>query len=334
LSFDFYVGKYAGEKKISAIKTAFLFPGQGAQFVGMGSDVADAFSVAADLYEKANEILGYDLRNICFHGPAERLNSTTVSQPAIFVTSVAILRCLGWGPGSAYMKPDAAAGLSLGEYTALHAAGVISFEDALVLVQKRGNAMQAATEATTGGMVSVIGLDEEKIKELCSEAAGEDVLIPVNFNCPGQIVLSGSVDACGRAEELAPKYGAIKAVRLKVAGAFHTDMMAPAARTLAQALEGCRIADPSDIKVIANTDAAYYDTADHIRDGLVKQLVRPILWQKCMEILLDEDIETFYEIGPGRVLTGLMKRISRKAKIINISDLKSIRRNQSETCVK
>jgi len=316
------------------MKTAFLFPGQGAQFVGMGCDVAGTFIAAANLYEKANEILGYDLRKICFQGPAERLNSTAVSQPAIFVTSVAILRCLGWGPGSTDMKPDATAGLSLGEYTALYAAGALSFEDALVLVQKRGNAMQAAAEATTGGMVSILGLDEEKVKELCSEAAGEDVLIPVNFNCPGQIVLSGSVDACDRAEELAPKYGAIKAVPLKVAGAFHTDMMAPAARVLARALKDCEITEPSDIKVIANTDAAYYDTADQIREGLVKQLVRPILWQKCMEKLLDEGIETFYEIGPGRVLTGLMKRISRKTKTINISDLKSIRRIQSETCVK
>lgn len=316
------------------MKTAFLFPGQGAQLVGMGCDMTGAFSIAADLYEKANGILGYDLRNICFQGPAERLNSTTVSQPAIFVTSVAILRCLGWGPDSADMKPDAAAGLSLGEYTALYAAGVISFEDALVLVQKRGNAMQAAADATNGSMVSILGMDEEKVNELCSEAAGEDVLIPVNFNCPGQIVLSGSVDACGRAEELAPKYGAIKAVRLKVAGAFHTDMMTPAAEVLAQALGGCQIADTSYIKVIANIDASYYNTADQIRNGLVKQLVRPILWQKCMEKLLDEGVETFYEIGPGRVLTGLMKRISRKTKIINISDLKSIRQIQSEPCVK
>jgi len=316
------------------MKTAFLFPGQGAQFVGMGCDVAGAFSVAADLYENANEILGYDLRNICFQGPAERLNSTTVSQPAIFVTSVVTLQCLGWGPGSTDMKPDATAGLSLGEYTALYAAGVISFKDALVLVQKRGNAMQAAADATEGGMVSIIGLDEEKVEQLCSEAAGADVLVPVNFNCPGQIVVSGSVDACDRAAALAQKYGAVKAVRLKVAGAFHTDMMAPAAQTLAQALEGCKIANPSDIKVIANTDAGYYDDAAQIRKGLVEQLVRPILWQRCMEKLLDEGVEILYEIGPGRVLTGLMRRISRKTRVINISDLKSIQELRSETCIK
>jgi len=324
----------ATKKKISAMKTAFLFPGQGSQVVGMGCDIAGAFGIVADLFEKANQILGYDLRKICFEGPGERLNSTTVSQPAIFVTSVAILECLRSSPAAADIKPGVTAGLSLGEYAALYAAGVISFKDALVLVQKRGNAMQAAADASNGSMVSIIGLDEEKVNELCSEATGEDVLIPVNFNCPGQIVVSGSVDACGRAEELAPKYGAVKAVRLKVAGAFHTDMMAPAAQALGQALENCKIANPSDVKVIANIDAGYYDDATQIREGLVKQLVRPILWQKCMEKLLDEGVEIFYEIGPGRVLTGLMKRISRKTRVINISDLKSINDLQSEACIK
>jgi len=302
--------------------------------VGMGADVADTFPVAAELFEKANEIVGYDLRKVCFEGPVDRLNSTTVSQPAIFVTSVSILECLRSNPAAADIKPAVTAGLSLGEYTALYAAGVISFEDALIVVQKRGNEMQAAADAAAGGMVSIIGLDEEKVNELCLEAAGSDILVPVNFNCPGQIVVSGSVDACERAGVLARKYGAINAIRLKVAGAFHTDMMAPAAQGLAQTLESCKIAKPSDIKVIANIDAGYYDDADQIREGLVKQLVRPILWQKCMEKLLDEGIETFYEIGPGRVLTGLMRRISRKTRVINISDLKSITDLQSEAWLK
>ena len=320
--------------KAIAMKTAFLFPGQGAQVVGMGADVAEAFPVAAELFEKANEIVGYDLCKVFFEGPGERLNLTTVSQPAIFVTSVAILECLRSSPSTADIKPAVTAGLSLGEYTALYAAGVISFKDALVLVQKRGDEMQAAADATAGGMVSILGLDEEKVNELCLKAAGADLLVPVNFNCPGQIVLSGSVDACDRAELLAPKYGALKAVRLKVAGAFHTEMMTPAARALARALEECQISDPSDVKVIANTDAAYYDTADQIRKGLVKQLVRPILWQKCMERLLDEGVEIFFEIGPGRVLTGLMRRINRKARVINISGLKSLNELQSEARIK
>ncbi|MHC5060191.1 MAG: ACP S-malonyltransferase [Planctomycetota bacterium] len=316
------------------MKTAFLFPGQGAQSVGMGVDVARAFGVAADLFEKANQILGYDLRKICFDGPAERLNSTTISQPGIFVTSAAILECLRLNPVFADVKPDVTAGLSLGEYTALYAAGVINFEDALVLVQKRGNAMQAAADNTAGGMVSILGLDEEKVTQLCSEAAGGDILVPVNFNCPGQIVLSGEIDACGRAVALAEKYGAIKAVALKVAGAFHTALMSPAADALSKVLDNCEITGPSDIKVIANIDAGYYDNPSQIRKGLVKQLVQPILWQKCMEKLLDEGVESFYEIGPGRVLTGLMKRINRKIKVINIRDLKSLSDFESRACVK
>ncbi|MHC4721776.1 MAG: ACP S-malonyltransferase [Planctomycetota bacterium] len=316
------------------MKTAFLFPGQGAQVVGMGADITKALPVGAQLFDKADKIVGYDLTEICFKGPAEKLNSTTISQPAIFVTSAAILACLRSNPATADIKPDVTAGLSLGEYTALYAAGAISFEDALVLVQKRGSAMQAAADAAAGGMVSILGLDEEKVSQLCAEAAGGDLLEPVNFNCPDQIVLSGTIDACGRAAALAQKYGAIKAVPLKVAGAFHTKMMTPAAEALKQALDKCEIANPSDIKVIANIDAGYYDDAAQIRDGLVKQLVQPILWQKCVEKLLDEGIEKFYEIGPGRVLTGLMKRISRKTKVINISSLESISSIQSQPCFK
>lgn len=323
------------------MKAAFLFPGQGSQVVGMGSDVAGVFPAAAGLFEKANEIVGYDLRKICFEGPVERLNWTTVSQPAIFVTSAAILDCVCSNPATADIKPatadikpDVTVGLSLGEYTALYAAGVISFEDALVLVQKRGNAMQAAADASEGAMVSILGLDAEKVNELCVEAAGADLLVAVNFNCPGQIVISGDGEACRRAASLAEKYGAIKAVPLKVAGAFHTKMMAPAADTLQEALQSCEIADPSGVKVIANIDAAYYDDAAQIRQGLVNQLVQPILWQRCMEKLLDEGVESFYEIGPGRVLTGLMKRINRKTKVINVSDLESISNLRSQTCVR
>ena len=321
-------------KKIIVMKAAFLFPGQGSQVVGMGSDVAGVFPAAAGLFEKANEIVGYDLRKICFEGPVERLNWTTVSQPAIFVTSAAILDCVFSNPGTADIKPGVTAGLSLGEYTALYAAGVISFEDALILVQKRGNAMQAAADASEGAMVSILGLDAAKVNELCVEAAGADLLVAVNFNCPGQIVISGDGEACRRAAALAEKYGAIKAVPLKVAGAFHTKMMAPAADTLQEALQSCEIADPSGVKVIANIDAAYYDDAAQIRQGLINQLVQPILWQRCMAKLLDEGVESFYEIGPGRVLTGLMKRINRKTKVINVSDLESISNLRSQTCMR
>jgi len=307
------------------MKTAFLFPGQGAQDVGMGADIARSFPVAASIFKKANDIVGFDLSAICFEGPAEQLNSTTISQPAIFTTSAAILEVLRTEPATNSIRPDVTAGLSMGEYTALYAAGVINFENGLKLVQKRGQAMQAAAEANEGEMVSIIGLDEETARWLCEEAGQGDLLEPVNFNCPGQIVISGDKKACRRAKDLALKAGAIKAVRLEVAGAFHTRMMSGAAKALGRALADAEITEPSQTRIIANIDAEYYPTREKIKEGLIKQLTCPILWQKCMERLLDDGVENFYEIGPGRVLTGLMKRINRKINVVNVSNLKAIK---------
>jgi [acyl-carrier-protein] S-malonyltransferase len=307
------------------MKNAFLFPGQGAQDVGMGAEIARSFPVAAAIFDRANDIVGFDLAAICFEGPAEQLNSTTISQPAIFTASAAILEVLRSEPATSGIKPDVTAGLSLGEYTALYAAGVINFEDGLRLVQKRGQAMQAAADANEGAMVSIIGLDDETARWLCEEAGQGDLLEPVNFNCPGQIVISGDKKACRRAKDLALKVGAIKAVRLEVAGAFHTTMMSAAAEALAEALADCHITDPAQTHVIANIDAEYYATSEKIKRGLVRQLTSPILWQKCMERLLDDGVESFYEIGPGRVLTSLMKRINRKTNVVNVSSLKAIK---------
>ena len=307
------------------MKTAFLCPGQGAQTVGMGAEIAREFSAAAQVFEKANEIVGFDLSDICFAGPAEQLNSTTVSQPAIFTTSAAILEVLKTESVIDRIFPDVTAGLSLGEYTALYAAGLMSFEDGLRLVQKRGQAMQASADASEGAMVSIIGLDEETVRRLCEEAGEGDILEPVNFNCPGQIVISGDKKACRIAKELAIKCGAIKVVRLEVAGAFHTQMMSSAADALGDALAQCEIAEPAQTRTIANINAEYYPTSESIKEGLVKQLTCPILWQKCMERLLADGIETFYEIGPGRVLTGLMRRIDRKTRVNNLSSLQAIK---------
>jgi [acyl-carrier-protein] S-malonyltransferase len=304
------------------MKTAFIFPGQGAQIVAMGKDIASAYPQAMEIFNKANSIVGYDLMSLCFEGPGEKLNTTTISQPAIYTTSAAILEVIKQNHPS--VKPDITAGLSLGEYTALYAAGAVSFEDGLRLVQKRGEAMQQAADSTDGTMVSIIGLDEDKIKQLCDEAGQGEVLAGVNFNCPGQVVISGKKSACERAEKLAEKYGAMKAIRLEVAGAFHSELMLSAAETLTQALSKCNINEPKDVKVIANFNADYYLNSASIRAGLIKQLTSAVYWQKCMERLIADGVEKFYEIGPQRVLTGLMKRINRKMEVINVSSLEAV----------
>ena len=313
------------------MKTAFLFPGQGAQVVGMGADFARAFRAADEVFRKANDILGFDLAKLCFEGPADELNTTTISQPAIFATSAAILEVLKTTAATKDLRPDVTAGLSLGEYTALYAAGVLTFEDALTLVYKRGQAMQAAADATDGAMLSVMGLDNERIARLCAEARQGELLEPVNFNCPGQVVLSGTRASCKRAEQLAPKYDAIKAVPLAVAGAFHTEMMAAAAESLRQALAEVQIAEPNGVKTIANVNAEYYGNSREIASGLALQLTSPILWENCMERLLADGVEEFYEIGPGRVLTGLMRRIKRKAKVTNLSTAETFNELMQET---
>lgn len=303
------------------MKTAFLFPGQGAQIVGMGKDVVDAVPAADRIFQQANDILGYDLRSLCFEGPEETLNTTAISQPGIFVTSVAILEAMRTNPITRAIQADIVAGLSLGEYTAIYAAGVLPFDTTLRLVQKRGEAMQAASDATDGGMVCIIGGEPEQVQALCAAAAQGEPLQPANYNCPGQIVISGSRQACHRAESIAPEFGVTKAIRLKVAGAFHTELMASAAQALSEALNGCTLQDAAPVLVLANTSADYYGDPEAIKPGLVSQLTAPILWQASMEKLLAAGVESYYEIGPGRVLTGLMRRIHRKTRVVNISSM-------------
>jgi [acyl-carrier-protein] S-malonyltransferase len=300
-------------------KIAYIFPGQGAQIVGMAKDFYDAELPAKQIFDRAEKIVDCDLAKICFEGPDDKLNSTTISQPAIFVTSVAILEVLK--AKNAIEPASVTAGLSLGEYTALYAAGCFTFEDGLKLVQKRGQAMQAAADASKGSMVSIIGLDQPAVEKLCAEAAQGQLLNCANFNCPGQIVITGDLEACKRALALAEEYGAIKAIELKVAGAFHSQMMAPAAQELKKALLQCKINNIANIAVVANVDAEYYKTKEQISQGLVNQLTSAVLWQKCMERLLVDGVTKFYEIGPNRVLTGLMKRINRKTAVSNISSL-------------
>ena len=299
-------------------KTAFLFPGQGAQSVGMAKELCATLPAAKQLFDQAAEILGYDLLAICTAGPAERLNSTVVSQPAIYVASLAALECLRAKEPAAEAEVVAAAGLSLGEYTALAYAGALSFADGLRLVQRRGEAMQAASDATPSGMVSVLGLSQEKVEELCARASAAGKVQIANLLGPNNIVVSGTKAACDEVERLAPEFGAMKTIRLAVAGAFHTEIMKPADQQLAAALEQCRL-QTLRVPVWSNVDAQPHTEPNEIRGLLVRQVLQPVLWEQTMRGLLQAGVGKFYEIGPGRVLAGLLKRIDRKIPCENIA---------------
>ncbi|MES2791226.1 MAG: ACP S-malonyltransferase [Planctomycetota bacterium] len=299
-------------------QVAFLFPGQGAQHVGMGKSIVEKSPAARALFDQASEILGYDLAQICFEGPAEKLDTTEVSQPAIYVTSLACLELLKAEQPDVVASCRITAGLSLGEYTALVFAGAMSFADGLRVVQKRGQAMQAAANATPSGMVSLLLMDREKVLELCRQASDVGTIQIANNLCPGNIVVSGSKAACEKIAGLAPDAGG-RAIPLTVAGAFHTAIMKPADDQLAQALANVEI-QPPRIPVISNVDAKPHSDPAEIRQILVQQVLNPVLWEDSMRLLLAEGIDKMYEIGPGKVLKGLMKRIDRKLDIETIND--------------
>jgi len=291
-------------------RIAFLFPGQGAQTVGMGRRWAESVPAARRLYDRAGELLAYDLAKLCFEGPTEQLDSTVCSQPALFVTSLAALEALRSESPEVVQGCQAAAGLSLGEYTAMTFAGVMDFDDGLMLVQKRGAAMQQAADATPSGMVSILGLELRQVEALCEAARGHETLQIANLLCPGSIVISGTNGACERAAELAQSFGAIKAVPLAVAGAFHTPIMQPALQPLTEVLTDAPL-QPARIPVVSNTDARPHESPEEIRQLLIRQVLHPVRWEDSMRYLLQQGFDQFYEVGPGRVLRGLLRRIDR-----------------------
>ncbi len=300
------------------MSTAFLFPGQGAQHVGMGRDLCASLPAAKDLFDRASAVLGYDLLAVCTDGPVERLNATDVSQPAIFVASLAALEQLKATQPDLLTNVTATAGLSLGEYTALVFAGVMTFDDALRVVKARGSAMQAAAEATPGGMVAILGMEVPEVEVLVAEAQATagGVLRVTNLLCPGNTVVSGSaagIEALGALAEARQ----LRTIKLAVAGAFHTDLMKPADDELAAALANATFA-PATLPVWSNVDAKPHTDPAEIAPLLVKQVLSPVRWEETVRGLMAAGVMKFVEVGPGRVLAGLLKRVDRKAAVVNV----------------
>jgi [acyl-carrier-protein] S-malonyltransferase len=283
----------------------------------MGKELADALPAARRLYDRAGEVLGYDLAKLCFEGPEEELDSTVVSQPALFVTSLAALESLRNESLDVVLSCEMAAGLSLGEYTAMVFASVMEFEDALKVVQCRGEAMQRASDAVPSGMISILGLERVQVEQICDEARQEGVLQVANLLCPGNVVVSGTNDALERAAAAAIQIGAMKAIPIAVAGAFHTSIMQPAVEDLAAALAGVPMKAPKT-PVVSNVDAQRHEDPEEIRQLLIQQVCSPVRWEESMRLMLSEGVDQFYEVGPGRVLRGLLRRIDRKVPCQNV----------------
>lgn len=283
------------------MKKAYVFPGQGAQFVGMGKDLYENHAIAKNLFEKANEILGFSITNIMFEGTEEELKQTKVTQPAIFLHSVIMREVLGDN-----FTPDMVAGHSLGEFSALVASGVLSFEDGLQLVTKRALAMQKACEKTAGTMAAVLGLEDALVEKICADIQG--VVTPANYNCPGQLVISGEIESVNTACEKLKEAGAKRALLLPVSGAFHSELMAPAREELASAIEQVSFNTPI-CPVYQNVTTTAVINPQEIKKNVIEQLTAPVKWTQSIENMVKDGASTFIEVGPGKVLQGLIKKI-------------------------
>ena len=303
-----------------SMKAAYVFPGQASQKVGMGRDLYDNFDLAKAVFDQADATLGFSLSRLCFEGPEDELHQTINTQPALVTVSFACLKAAQDIGGSGLPAPSFVAGHSLGEYTALAAAGVLDFTTAVYLARERGRLMYEAGLKNPGGMVAVIGFDEALLAEVCAET---DTLI-ANINCPGQLVISGARENLARAADLAKARGAHRVVPLSVSGAFHTPLMQPAVDGMSEVIPPLDFHEPL-IPIVANTTAQPVTIAEQVKAELINQLCHSVQWQRSIEYMIDDGVSTFIEIGPGRVLSGLIRRINRDVKTLNIGDAQTIK---------
>jgi [acyl-carrier-protein] S-malonyltransferase len=300
---------------------AFVFPGQGSQYPGMGRELAENFAVAKQAFEEANDALGFNIAALCFNGPEEQLKLTANTQPAILVTSIAALRVLQQETG---LIPNLTAGHSLGEYSALVCAGALRFVDAVTTVRQRGIFMQEAVPVGVGGMAAIMGLEADALEDVCQQAAQGLVVAPANFNSPGQVVIAGHLEAVERAMELARQRGAKRALPLPVSAPFHCALMTPAGKRLQAVLEGIEVS-PLAMPVVSNVEALPNAEAGRVRELLIAQVSAPVRWDASVLNMAAQGIERFIEIGPGKVLGGLIKRIAKGPAVQNVEDLASLK---------
>lgn len=305
------------------MKIAFIYPGQGAQYAGMGKEIYEKYEEAREIFERADEALGFYISKLCFEGPEEELVKTENTQPAILTVSVALTRVLQ----KRGVKPDVTAGLSLGEYSSLVLAEALDFEDAVRLVKMRGKYMQEVVPEGVGTMAAILGLSNEEVEEICQIASEVGVVEPANYNCPGQLVVSGEVKAVERAVELAKERGAKKAVVLAVSAPFHCSMLKEAGELLAKELDKIEIKDLK-VPVISNVTANYVQK-DMVKELLIKQVSHPVLWEQSVRKMIEDGVDTFVEIGPGKTLSGFIKKIDRSKTVLNFEDEESLMKTLS-----